>query len=412
MQKKNKANLALGISAAGFLGTFAAGGSSFAVGLFHHGFLAATIGGLADWFAVTALFHKPLGISYRTDVLRRNRQRLMDAIVTFASEDLLSTQNIMSVIRTQDTAGLLVDYLEHRGGREGVVEVVDAVVLKIVNDLDSKSIAKELAPAVREGLGGLALENILLELVRMLGEERHAKRILHSVLSIGEQVLASPAMQQVLLDNIKVLRKEYEGESAGRAFVLSALGLDDKELLNIFNEKARQGLSGLLSEQTESYGRLKAGFESMAMAFSRDESLRHALAAWKEHCLQEVNIEGLLERWIDTSLKGENPFWLPSLHAFVEKRIDDFVASKAWQHRFDKLMKDFLESELTKHHELIPGLIRERLDEFSDDDLVHFVEDKVQDDLQMIRINGSIVGSLVGMGLYLLVWAAERVWGI
>lgn len=412
MQKKNKANLALGISAAGFLGTFAAGGSSFAVGLFHHGFLAATIGGLADWFAVTALFHKPLGISYRTDVLRRNRQRLMDAIVTFASEDLLSTQNIMSVIRTQDTAGLLVDYLEHRGGREGVVEVVDAVVLKIVNDLDSKSIAKELAPAVREGLGGLALENILLELVRMLGEERHAKRILHSVLSIGEQVLASPAMQQVLLDNIKVLRKEYEGESAGRAFVLSALGLDDKELLNIFNEKARQGLSGLLSEQTESYGRLKAGFESMAVAFSRDESLRHVLAAWKEHCLQEVNIEGLLERWIDTSLKGENPFWLPSLHAFVEKCIDDFVASKAWQHRFDKLMKDFLESELTKHHELIPGLIRERLDEFSDDDLVQFVEDKVQDDLQMIRINGSIVGSLVGMGLYLLVWAAERVWGI
>ena len=75
-------------------------------------------------------------------------------------------------------------------------------------------------------------------------------------------------------------------------------------------------------------------------------------------------------------------------------------------------MKDFLESELEKHHELIPGLIRERLAEFSDDALVEFVEDKVQDDLQMIRINGSIVGSLVGMGLYVLVWAAERVWGV
>ena len=76
MQKKNKANLALGISAAGFVGTLAAGGSGFAAGLFHHGFLAATIGGLADWFAVTALFRKPLGISYRTDVLRRNRKRI------------------------------------------------------------------------------------------------------------------------------------------------------------------------------------------------------------------------------------------------------------------------------------------------------------------------------------------------
>lgn len=412
MQKKNKANLALGISAAGFLGTMAAGSSGFVMGLFHHGFLAATIGGLADWFAVTALFRKPLGISYRTDVLRRNRKRIMDAIVTFASDDLLSTENIMRVIRAQDTAGLLVDYLEHRGGREGVIEVVDIVVLKVVNDLDSESLARELAPAVREGLRGLALENVLLELVRTLGEEQHSKRILHSVLTIGEQVLQSPAMQQVLFDNIKVLRKEYEGESAGRAFVLSALGLDDKELLAIFNEKAQKGLEDLLSEQTEGYARLKAGFEGMVLSFSNDASLRHALGEWKERWLAQMDIEGMIASWIENVLKGEEPFWLPHLNAFVEQRIDDFVHSEAWQRRFDKMLKDLIESELTKHHELIPGLIHERLDEFSDDALVAFVEEKVQDDLQMIRINGSIVGSLVGMGLYLLVWAAERMWGL
>ena len=348
MQKKNKANLALGISAAGFLGTMAAGSSGFVMGLFHHGFLAATIGGLADWFAVTALFRKPLGISYRTDVLRRNRKRIMDAIVTFASDDLLSTENIMHVIRAQDTAGLLVDYLEHRGGREGVIEVVDTVVLKVVNDLDSESLARELAPAVREGLRGLALENILLELVRMLGEEQHSKRILHSVLTIGEQVLQSPAMQQVLFDNIKVLRKEYEGESAGRAFVLSALGLDDKELLAIFNEKAQKGLEDLLSEQTEGYARLKAGFEGMVLSFSNDASLRHALGEWKERWLAQMDIEGMIASWIENVLKGEEPFWLPHLNAFVEQRIDDFVHSEAWQRRFDKMLKDLIESELHK----------------------------------------------------------------
>ena len=390
----------------------AAGGSGFVMGLFHHGFLAATIGGLADWFAVTALFRKPLGISYRTDVLRRNRKRIMDAIVTFASDDLLSTENIMRVICEQDTAGLLVDYLEHRGGREGVIEVVDTVVLKVVNDLDSEALARELVPAVREGLRGLALENVLLELVRTLGEEQHSKRILHSVLTIGEQVLQSPAMQQVLFDNIKVLRKEYEGESAGRAFVLSALGLDDKELLAIFNEKAQKGLEDLLSEQTEGYARLKAGFEGMVLSFSNDASLRHALGEWKERWLAQMDIEGMIASWIENVLKGEEPFWLPHLNAFVEQRIDDFVHSEAWQRRFDKMLKDLIESELTKHHELIPGLIHERLDEFSDDALVAFVEEKVQDDLQMIRINGSIVGSLVGMGLYLLVWAAERMWGL
>ena len=145
LQKKSKANLALAISAAGFLGSLPAGG--FFGGLVHHGFLAATIGGLADWFAVTAIFRKPLGISYRTDILRRNRGRIMDALVTFASDDLLSVENIMQVVREQEMATLLVDYLEHRGGHERLRQVVDDVVLKAVNTIDTARVAGEVAPA-------------------------------------------------------------------------------------------------------------------------------------------------------------------------------------------------------------------------------------------------------------------------
>ena len=167
MQTKNKANLALGISAAGFIGTMAAGGTGFLPGLLHHGFLAATIGGLADWFAVTAIFHKPLGISYRTDILRRNRPRIMDAIVTFASDDLLSTENIMRVIEEQDTARLLVEYLAYRGGRERVHEVVEAALLRGVADIDTAAVAAELSPAIHEGLQSFALEDVLADLLKI-----------------------------------------------------------------------------------------------------------------------------------------------------------------------------------------------------------------------------------------------------
>ncbi|MBQ9487184.1 MAG: DUF445 family protein, partial [Selenomonadaceae bacterium] len=73
------------------LATTSAG--QFFVGLLNHGFIAATIGGLADWFAVTALFRKPLGISYRTEILKRNRGRITDAIIEFVSSDLLNTEN-------------------------------------------------------------------------------------------------------------------------------------------------------------------------------------------------------------------------------------------------------------------------------------------------------------------------------
>ena len=291
MQKKNKANLALGLSAAGFLGTLGVQGG-FGAGLLHHGFLAATIGGLADWFAVTAIFRRPLGIAYRTDILRRNRPRIMEAIVRFASEDLLSTENIMKVIREQDTAALMVDYIQHRGGRERVREVASQVLLRGINALDTDRVARELAPSIRDGLQSLPLENILMDLVRLLAEEKHSRGILHSMLTIGQEVLAAPAFQQVMLSHISLLRKEYEGDSAGRAFVL----------------------------------------------------------------------EPLLSRWLEANVKGEEPFWLPGLRSFVDSNLDSFVNSAEMQQRFDAKLKDFLEAELSKHHRLIPGIIRERLD--------------------------------------------------
>lgn len=409
MQKKNKANLALGLSAAGFLGTLGVQGG-FGAGLLHHGFLAATIGGLADWFAVTAIFRRPLGIAYRTDILRRNRPRIMEAIVRFASEDLLSTENIMKVIREQDTAALMVDYIQHRGGRERVREVASQVLLRGINALDTDRVARELAPSIRDGLQSLPLENILMDLVRLLAEEKHSRGILHSMLTIGQEVLAAPAFQQVMLSHISLLRKEYEGDSAGRAFVLELMDLSDEKMLAILNEKMQSQLQELLSGQTQSYASLKAGLETMLMNFSRDESLHKLLKEWKDNLVGKLELEPLLSRWLEANVKGEEPFWLPGLRSFVDSNLDNFVNSAEMQQRFDAKLKDFLEAELAKHHRLIPGIIRERLEEFSDDELVEFVEDKVQDDLQMIRINGAIVGALVGMGLYILVTLAERMW--
>ena len=62
----------------------------------HHSALAATIGGLADWWGVTSLFHKPLGINGPgTDVLRKNYDRIINALAEFICNDLLSANNII-----------------------------------------------------------------------------------------------------------------------------------------------------------------------------------------------------------------------------------------------------------------------------------------------------------------------------
>lgn len=411
LQKKNKANLALGLSAAGFLGTFWLPGG-FTAGLVHHGFLAATIGGLADWFAVTAIFRKPLGIAYRTDILRRNRKRIMDALVEFTSEDLLSTQNIMQVVREQDLSALLVDYLEQRGGRERVHQVIEGVMLRGAAEMDTHLIAAQLVSALRDGLRSVPFAQLMSELLSMLAEEQHSRRILHSLLVILQQILETPIFQQILLEHVHNLRVTYERDSAGRALVLSMLDLSDERLLAIFNEKLREQLAELLKGGSQSYASMKAGLETLLRSLGQETRLQEMLQQWQNKQLGQMDLEPFLVRWLEVNFRGENPFWLAAVHEFVDRKLDGFITSQAWQRHFDEFLKNLMESELEEHHNLIPGLIRERLAEFSDDDLVTFIEDKVQDDLQMIRINGAIVGSLVGMGLYVLIALAERMWGV
>ena len=77
--------------------------------------------------------------------------------------------------------------------------------------------------------------------------------------------------------------------------------------------------------------------------------------------------------------------------------------------KMDAVIKGWMAKELERHHHTITNMIEERLNGLSDEELVEFTEEKVADDLQMIRINGSVVGSLAGMALYIVVYLAGQV---
>ena len=96
-----------------------------------------------------------------------------------------------------------------------------------------EQIAAELAPAIRQGLNSFALENILPDVLQQLAQKKHLERLLVSLTAIGGQVLESPALQQALLEHIRILRESYERDSAGRAFVLASMGLSDEKILNL-----------------------------------------------------------------------------------------------------------------------------------------------------------------------------------
>lgn len=409
MQKENQANLALALSVIGAIGT-AGQGSSLALATVHHGFLAATIGGLADWFAVKAIFGRPLGISHRTDILRRNRARIMESLVRFSADDLLSKENIMDVVEREKIGALLVEYLQHRGGRERLIEATVDILHHVASDVDSRHIARELTPYVIQALHALPLEESFAELLDVLTEEPHADRIFNMLIRMGLRLVRTQVFQDMLHENIASIRTEYERDGMIRAFVLSFF--DDGMIAEWLTARLEEILTSATASDDRRHRDGVQALVSFVTGLRVNPKLYEELHRYKLHVIEQLEIENILIDFIEQRIKGSHPFWVPYVKELLNEKIDIFVHSEAWQHRADRWLKDLAAGEVEKHHEMIADFVREYLNQKSDDELITFVEGKVRTDLQMIRINGAIVGAFVGMGLSLLVTFAERMWGL
>ncbi|MBE8952316.1 MAG: DUF445 domain-containing protein [Quinella sp. 1Q7] len=417
------------------------------LGLLNHGFLAATIGGMADWFGVTALFRKPLGIGFHTEILRRNRARIMDAIVEFVGTDLLNTKNIMETVRDENTAQLLIEFFERNNGREKTKVLVREVLGELFNGLDTRTIGKGVAPILTAEIKNIDAQKFFDAVLKVVTNDTYSRKILIMLMDTGHKILRSRHMQAEILDKITELRTAYEGDSAGRALVLSSMDLTDEKILSILNDTVDKKISdaekilratGMVDSATANAASdMIKTFGGFVNSAAGTFNTRKFLDDLKTLFLQKFDAEDFVATWLDINVKGEtdpkilerlrrqqaaNPnvtriveverkpvIWRDAVDYLVDAKIDEFIRDEKLQRKFDKLIKDFVAGLLDEYREQIPMMIRERLDKFSDDELTEFVEGHVSDDLQMIRINGSVCGAIVGMFLYVVAQLIEHI---
>ncbi len=440
MENKTKANATLATCAMLAVGTLpnltplanfiSNSAGNMILGFLNHGFLAATIGGLADWFAVTALFRKPLGISYRTEILKRNRQRITDAIIEFVGEDLLNTKNIMDTIKEENTARLLIEFFERYQGRQKTKQAVYEIMTEILSRADSESISKAAAPILEDEIKQFDTKKIIDAAVKVVTAEKYSRKILIALFQTGEKILKSQHMQDAIFKKIVELRTTYEGDNASRALVFDTMNLTDEKILSILNENVTEKISSTITalegkeivdaEKAATVQNLINLFENAINSLAADLDNDKIQAEFANILSSKVNIANYIQNWLEVNVKGEvapdfinnlakntnfqahDKIWRSTVDELIDKTIDEFIRSTDLQDKIDSRIKVMIENLLEEQHGQIPNLIRERLNQFSDDELTKFVEGKVADDLQMIRINGSVCGAIVGMLLYIV----------
>ena len=407
MKKKYKAAIALAISVAGAAGTAGLAKSGFWGGMVHNGFLAATIGGMADWFAVTALFRKPLGISYRTEIIIRNRQRIMQAVVDFAGNDLLGADNVMRFVHQQDTAAFLKEFLA-KNGQAMLLPAVDRMALQLQEGLSPEVLARELAPGLEDMLGREQLGRLAADFLSGLSRPESAGHILHLLAAAGEELLREEKLRQLVSRYAEDVLTEYGDAAGSRAFLIGLMGLTGERIAEALLEKLA-GFLKELAENPEAEAKTSAWLGERLGQLAESPAVIDGLREALGECFAQEQLAGMLEPVLAEFLSsGRLTGWLHNMAASV---MGEFIESHQLQQRADALLKDWLEAELQGHHDVIVGMIEERLGRLSDEELVEFTEEKVADDLQMIRINGSVVGAIAGMVLYAIIYAAGQVLG-
>lgn len=180
------------------------------------------------------------------------------------------------------------------------------------------------------------------------------------------------------------------------------------------NEAADKKLTEMAQRGTPAHEQLVAWISDKITAGELEGKLTAILTEKQQELASPELIAGLLASLMRQSFgdgtgdSAGSQAWREHFRAIAAEKLTEFTENKVWQARFDEFLKEYLVSQLEEHHDFIIDLIRQRLEELTDEELIELSENYVADDLQIIRINGSVVGGIAGGLLYVVMSVAGR----
>lgn len=378
----------------------------------YHGFLAAMIGGLADWFGTVALFRKPLGISYKTAILSRNRQRIIDEMMKFIGDDLLNIENVKKIIDKQNLVQLFLYYLEYLDGRTKLKEAVHLLLCEIARTFNSQKFSQTLLSALKEGKKEYGLLILLEDILHYTTSKEKFDLFFNALIDDLKDILKSTPLQNIFQNHVEIFFEDYSHNSLLRKFYIN----EERRLeylTNIF-EKALEKCDELKDEKSPDRLQIKNYLSNLIYTISQNKNIISYFEKTEKEILNtNPEIVLCLSEKMD-SLKNENNISRLSNHInlLIDEEIQKLHNDKNRQEIIDLFLKRWLYKQIEKNTSTILSMAKNKLDSYSEHEFISMVESKVADDLQMIRINGSFVGGLAGMFLYGIFYVAERLFAV
>ena len=368
---------------------------------------AAMVGGLADWFAVTALFRHPLGLPIpHTAIIPENKDRIADTMAAFLRENFLTPAVVarrMSGMNIAKAAGEFLAASPERGAdgalddRSRITSGAAELLAEVLESLDPDRLGNQ----VRAGLAGQLAKLDIAPLVgRMIETTMADKR--HQPLIDGFVRWAGLTIE----DNEETLREIIHQRVSG---VLRWTGLD-----KTISSSVLDGLYKLLAEVLVNpdhplRAKVEEGLAKLGQDLQHDPDTRAkveemkrdlianpAVAVWWMGVWERIR-QSLIRRARDPeSGMGEE------MRNMLAELGGALQADERLQHQINRFARRTAVGVATRYGDQIVRLVSETVRRWDARTITDRVEGAVGRDLQFIRINGTLVGGLVGMTLHFL----------
>ena len=385
---------------------------TFATRLVKAGAEAAMVGGLADWFAVVALFRHPLGLRIpHTAIIPQSKNRIATNLADFVREKFLNPQVLTELIQRSDPAQRFASWLSTPSNARRVGRHAANLMGNWLDLVDDKRIQAFISDATKAVVGKLDFSQALGSVLEMLTKGGRHQQLLDAALGFVAEKLRDPALREKIAQRVvnwlksehkwkqMLLPTEWIGDQAAEAassglnrFLDEVANSPTHELRETFDLALKKLVRNLkTNEEFRRKGEeIKEYIQSNPELANYTRSLWQALRDWLSNDLESSSsqLQQQIERmglWLGQKLAEDQ-----ELRTSINEHMQALASGAAPQ------FADFL-----------TGHISDTVRKWDAQDMSRQIELSIGPDLQYIRISGTAVGCVIGILLFLVSHVGE-----
>ncbi|TGQ69376.1 DUF445 domain-containing protein [Mesorhizobium sp. M00.F.Ca.ET.186.01.1.1] len=359
---------------------------------------AAIIGGLADWYAVVALFRRPLGLPIpHTAIIPENQSRIADNLGRFIEVNFLAPEPVREKLAEVDFSALVADWLADAERAAGLSRFVVRLVPQTLAAVEQSGLRGFVTSRMLEQIEKVPLAPLAAELLSALTDDRRHQKLFDEFIKVigrflnDEQALAT--MREKIREELPSLFNLFRAD----AYLLKKIVASAGSLL----EEVRADPDHPMRAE---FDRFAQGFverlRTSKQYAKRAEKMKHDFLDRPEVRALAGDMWASLAEFIEQDAKASNSVIRAHLaNMFVE--VGRHLASDA-QIRADMnggfvvALASFVESQKSG----VSKFIADQVKRWDLAQLTRLIEMNIGRDLQYIRFNGMIIGGLAGIVLY------------